>query len=131
MSDADLPVRTREQLRAFDRYCTETLGVPGVVLMENAGRQVAEAVRDDVGTEPLPRVVILAGRGNNGGDGLVAARHLALYGIAAKVLLLAPREAVRGDAETNLRILEAMGADVVVAGFRLRGWCGVLSSPKV
>jgi len=111
------PILTREQVRAFDRYCMEDLGVPGVVLMENAGRQVAEVVREDVGLEPLPHVVILAGCGNNGGDGFVVARHLAMYGVAAKILLIGPRDGVAGDAETNLRILEAMEADLeVLAG---------------
>jgi NAD(P)H-hydrate epimerase len=110
----DQPVRTRNEIRAFDRYCIEELGVPGIVLMENAGRQIAEVVREDVGLEIIPHVVVLAGRGNNGGDGFVVARHLAMYGVEAKVLLLAARDQVTGDAATNLRILEAMGADVEV-----------------
>jgi len=108
------PIRTRDQVRAFDRYCIEELGVPGIVLMENAGRQVAEVVREDVGLETLPHVVILAGCGNNGGDGFVAARHLAMVGVAAKVLLVGTRDAVKGDADTNLRVLEAMDADLEV-----------------
>ena len=108
----DQPIRTRDEIRAFDRTCIEDLGVPGVVLMENAGRQIAEVVREDVGLEPTPRVVILAGRGNNGGDGFVVARHLAVYGVPAKVLLIARRDQVAGEADTNLRILEAMDADI-------------------
>ncbi len=110
----DQPIRTRDEIRAFDRTCIETLGVPGVVLMENAGRQIAEVVREDVGLEPFPHVVILAGRGNNGGDGFVVARHLAIYGLTAKVLLIGRRDQVTGDADTNLKILEAMDADIEV-----------------
>ncbi|MBL7140335.1 MAG: NAD(P)H-hydrate epimerase [Planctomycetes bacterium] len=110
----DQPIRTRDQICAFDRYCIDDLGVPGIVLMENAGRQIAEVVREDVGLEPMPHVVVLAGRGNNGGDGFVVARHLAMYGVAAKVLLIGPRDQVAGDAGTNLRILEAMDADLEI-----------------
>jgi len=112
----DQPVRTREQIREFDRTCIQDLGVPGVVLMENAGRQIADFVRQDGGLEPTSRVVILAGRGNNGGDGFVVARHLAVHGTSAKVLLIARRDQVTGDADTNLRILEAMDADIEVLG---------------
>ena len=110
----DQPVRTRDEIRAFDRTCIEDLGVPGIVLMENAGRQIAEVVREDVGLEPVPHVVILAGRGNNGGDGFVVARHLAIYGVPAKVLLIGRRSDISGDAHTNLRVLEAMDADIEV-----------------
>jgi len=111
------PIRSRTDIRAFDKYCISELGVPGIVLMENAGRQVAEVVREDVGLAENPHVVILAGKGNNGGDGFVAARHLAMYGVQAKVLIIAPRDQVRGDAEVNLKILEAMDADIeVLAG---------------
>jgi len=110
----DQPIRTRDEIRAFDRTATEDLGIPGIVLMENAGRQIAEIVREDVGLEPTPHVVILAGRGNNGGDGFVVARHLSIYGVAAKVLLIGRRDEVTGDAHTNLTILEAMDADIEV-----------------
>jgi NAD(P)H-hydrate epimerase len=110
----DQPVRTRDEIREFDRTCIEDLGVPGIVLMENAGRQIAEVVREDVGLEPVPHVVILAGRGNNGGDGFVVARHLAIYGVPAKVLLIGRRSDVGGDAHTNLSVLEAMDADLEV-----------------
>ncbi|MFO8011749.1 MAG: NAD(P)H-hydrate epimerase [Phycisphaerae bacterium] len=110
----DQPILSREAIREFDRTCIEDLGIPGIVLMENAGRQIAEVVREDVGLEPTPHVVILAGRGNNGGDGFVVARHLAIYGVLAKVLLIGHRADVSGDAHTNLRILEAMDADLEV-----------------
>jgi len=108
------PVATREEIRAFDRYAIEALGVPGIVLMENAGRQVADAARAMLAGRAKPRVVILAGPGNNGGDGFVVARHLAMAGIRAEVALLAPREKIVGDADTNLRVLEAMGLSVRV-----------------
>jgi len=110
----DRPVRSRDDIRAFDRFCIEDLGVPGIVLMENAGRQITDFIREEAGLAPSSRVVILAGRGNNGGDGFVVARHLAVHGISAKVLLIGRRNQVTGDAEANLRILEAMDADLEV-----------------
>jgi len=102
-------VAGRDAIRAFDRWAIETLGVPGIALMENAGRQIAEAARGMLGGKRDAKVVILAGRGNNGGDGFVVARHLAMDGVRARTVLVGPREGVRGDAATNLRVLEAMG----------------------
>ncbi len=108
---------TRQQVRQVDRWAIETLGAAGIVLMENAGRQIAEAARAMIAGKTDPRVLILAGPGNNGGDGFVAARHLAVGGVRAEVVLLAPREKIAGDAATNLAILEAMGLAVrVLAG---------------
>ncbi|MGB2796486.1 MAG: NAD(P)H-hydrate epimerase [Phycisphaerae bacterium] len=111
------PVATRDEIRAFDRYAIEVLGLPGIVLMENAGRQIAEAARAMLAGRAKSRVVILAGPGNNGGDGFVVARHLAIAGIRPEVALLAPREKIVGDADTNLRVLEPLGFQVrVLAG---------------
>jgi NAD(P)H-hydrate epimerase len=111
------PAATRDEIRDFDRYAIEMLGVPGIVLMENAGRQIAEVARAMLAGRAKPRVVILAGPGNNGGDGFVVARHLAMAGIRAEVVLLVPREKTTGDADTNLRILETLGFQVrVLAG---------------
>jgi len=103
---------TRDQVREFDRHAIEDLGVPGIVLMENAGRQAAdEAVRllADCGGS---RALVLAGRGNNGGDGFVIARHLVTRGFAVQVLLLAGPQEVRGDAATNLALLHPLGITV-------------------
>ena len=106
---ADKIYATREEVRAFDRYCIEELGVPGIVLMENAGRQIAEAARAMLHEGRGTSALVLAGRGNNGGDGYVAARHLVLRDFRVEVAVLAPRDEIHGDADTNLRILEAMG----------------------
>ncbi len=120
------PVATRDEIRAFDRYAIETLGLPGIVLMENAGRQTAEAVRAMLAGRARPRVVILAGPGNNGGDGFVVARHLAMAGIRAEVALLAPREKIVGDTDTNLRVLEALGFQVRVLAGKVEAMLGEL-----
>jgi len=95
---------SREHIRQVDRVAIEQRGVPGVMLMENAGRSVADqAVELCAGSRR--KVCILCGRGNNGGDGYVAARHLALRGLKPIVFLFAPLQDIRGDARINLDIL--------------------------
>ena len=100
---------TREEVRAFDRYCIEKLGIPGIVLMENAGRQIADVARAMLDRAEFRHCLVLAGRGNNGGDAFVVARHLAIRGYMSEVILLGNRNEVRGDAATNLDIFQAMG----------------------
>ncbi|MEM9352794.1 MAG: NAD(P)H-hydrate epimerase [Planctomycetota bacterium] len=106
---------TRAQSREIDRLAIESLGLPGVVLMENAGRGVVEElIAADpavVGNRPPP-VTILCGKGNNGGDGFVIARHLAIRGGAPRVALLAPAEEIAGDALTNLQVLRGCGVPI-------------------
>lgn len=104
---------TREQARAIDRCAIETLGVPGIVLMENAGRRCADAVGGFLGGDPAGRkIAICAGAGNNGGDGFVMARHLAMREATVTVFLLSPAQKLVGDAETNYRIAERLGLDI-------------------
>ncbi len=106
---------TRAQSREIDRLAIESLGLPGVVLMENAGRGVVdELIAADpsvVGDRPPP-VTILCGKGNNGGDGFVIARHLAIRGGAPRVVLLAPGDEIGGDAKSNLRVLRGCGVPI-------------------
>ncbi|MBY0228650.1 MAG: NAD(P)H-hydrate epimerase [Gemmataceae bacterium] len=102
---------TREQCRRLDRRAMDEFGVPGVVLMENAGRGMAELLLGRVTTGP---VAILCGGGNNGGDGFVIARHLDNAGVPVRVLLFAEEARVRGDASVNLRILHHGGIPVEV-----------------
>lgn len=96
------------QMRAADRAATERLGVPSLVLMENAGRGVAELIRARLGAR-RGFVAIVCGSGANGGDGFVVARHLAQRGVAARVLLCAPVERLAGDAALNLAALQRAG----------------------
>ena len=105
---------TCRQMRAFDRWAVDELGVPSLVLMENAGRVVAEHVRAALSAR-TDRVVILCGPGNNGGDGFVAARHLHNAGVTVAVLLAAGRDKSRGDAGVNLRIIEQLGLRIIAA----------------
>jgi len=89
-------------IRELDRRAIEDYGIPGIVLMENAGRGCAEFI---AGLKPAGTVVICCGRGNNGGDGFVIARHLDNRGISVEVLLFADPSELRGDALTNYEIL--------------------------
>lgn len=102
------PLLSVAQVRAIDRHAIEVLGIPGVVLMENAGRACAEQVWTLLDGRSAARVAILCGPGNNGGDGFVIARHLYLRGDTVDVILAGPPEKSTGDAAVNLRILERM-----------------------
>jgi len=103
---------SRDEIRAIDRCAIEVLGVPGVVLMENAGRQAADAVAEVLRGADGRRVAVVAGAGNNGGDGFVVARHLALRGAAVTTFLLAAPERLTPDAAVNLEVLRKLGHDV-------------------
>jgi NAD(P)H-hydrate epimerase len=103
---------TRDEVRAVDAWAINEMGVPGVVLMENAGRACAELVKERIAQVKQPCVGIVCGTGNNGGDGYVIARHLINDGIEVRVVLCGPREKVRGDAAVNLAILEKQGQEI-------------------
>jgi hydroxyethylthiazole kinase-like uncharacterized protein yjeF len=92
------PVFDAEGMRAVDRWAIETIGVPSLELMKAAGRALADAV---AGLAPQGPVRIVCGKGNNGGDGFVAARLLRGMGFEVEVLLLWPEEELRGDAAVN------------------------------
>jgi NAD(P)H-hydrate epimerase len=131
MKSAEL-IFTRNALRELDRRAVEEYGIPILVLMENAGRAVAEAVLRRLKRGGGTRALVLAGPGNNGGDGLVAARHLHNAGVQVTVLLLAQREQFRDAAATQLNIVDAMklSVDAISAGHaELRDWV-VESSPN-
>lgn len=106
-------VMTREEVRAFDAWAINTLGIPGVVLMENAGRSCAELVIDKIADVVNPRVCVFCGTGNNGGDGYVIARHLLNSGVNVAVIICGDRSKIKGDAKINLDILESMDQSVV------------------
>lgn len=103
---------TAQEMRNLDRTAINDYGIPGLVLMENAGLAVVKAVREKLGGVGDKVVTIFAGKGNNGGDGLVAARHLHNSGAEVKVLLLAEPGEITGDAAVNLSIWNKMGQKV-------------------
>ncbi|WP_428264511.1 NAD(P)H-hydrate dehydratase [Haliangium sp.] len=126
-------VVTAEEMRALDTETIDGIGLPGVVLMENAGRAVARVITDllaasgawrppEGGSAPartgwmaerVPRIAVVCGAGNNGGDGYVIARCLREAGLHATVYLAARRAAVSGDAQRHLDIYENTGGLVV------------------
>jgi NAD(P)H-hydrate epimerase len=101
---------SREQVRTLDRKAIEAFGIPGIVLMENAGRGTAELL---LSLGVSGRVVLCCGKGNNGGDGFVIARHLANRGVPVRVLLCSRPEELQGDAAVNYRIIAKSGLPVV------------------
>jgi NAD(P)H-hydrate epimerase len=106
---------TCQQIRELDGLAIEQVGIPGVVLMENAGRGTAEFIYGALVDPPASRVMILCGPGNNGGDGFVVARHLHNAGVPVDVVLAAAPEKSAGDASTNLKILERMDLEFIRA----------------
>lgn len=101
------------QMREADRRTIEEIGIPSLVLMENAGRQVVAAMEAVHGDLQDHQIAVLCGRGNNGGDGLVIARTLLQRGVDVSVFLIGRVADVRGDARVNLEILGRLGLAVV------------------
>ena len=104
---------TASEMQAMDRRTIEEFGIPGLVLMENAGQGAARFLLEQFPEIGQKTVGVIAGRGNNGGDGFVMARCLNQKGIRVRVYLLAEASKVKGDALTNLDYLEPLGVPVV------------------
>ena len=154
-------VVTAEQMRELDRQTIEGLGIPAVALMENAGRAIAEeiialckrrgkvdaeaasyagsregfSVSGDasltLGTAAAERWLVLVGKGNNGGDGLVAARHLSEAGIAVTLVYAASPESLTGEVALQRDAAAAMGLPAVVYGrdsLDIAGCSGILDA---
>lgn len=103
---------TAEEMQRMDRETIESCGIPGRVLMENAGRGATRFLLDRFPDLSRKRIGVMAGRGNNGGDGFVMARYLFQKGMRVAVYLLSETEKVRGDAAANLTLLEKLGVSV-------------------
>src|SRR3990167_7181327 len=98
---------TREEMRELDRKAIEAYKIPGIILMENAGRDVAEEILQMIDDPHQAKVAILCGKGNNGGDGFFVGRHIHKHSIHVVVFLIASVSDIwkDGDAGTNLQIL--------------------------
>src|SRR3954469_20407423 len=109
-----MKVLTTAEMREVDRRTAE-LGIPGIVLMENAAHRVVEAMAKRFDPLSAQHIVVLCGKGNNGGDGLAIARqlHTRFHPAALDVVLLAAPEELQGDAAANCRMLLASGGAVV------------------
>ncbi|MGB9597299.1 MAG: NAD(P)H-hydrate dehydratase [Candidatus Poribacteria bacterium] len=107
-----MKVVTAKEMRNIDFQTINEIGIPGIVLMENAGSAVVKAIERDFPLSKFHRVAIFAGKGNNGGDGLVIARHLAQKGYEVTIYLLAEPEKFSGDALINLKIAQNIGLKI-------------------
>lgn len=110
---------TRAQSRAVDEIAIGEFGMLGLVLMENAGRNCAEFISTTLATRPASQdwpILICCGKGNNGGDGFVIARHLMNAGYEPTVVLWAESPELAGDAAANYAILAKMRAQIVCLG---------------
>ncbi|MEM8782912.1 MAG: NAD(P)H-hydrate epimerase [Planctomycetota bacterium] len=117
MGDASETVLTAPQSRSIDRYAIDVLGLPGVVLMENAAINAASVVLDLLeNAAELDRdrfvVSVLCGGGNNGGDGYAVARQLLGFGVDVRVFAGKPVEELAGDAAINARACERLGVPI-------------------
>jgi NAD(P)H-hydrate epimerase len=105
---AELYVLDRAAARQIDRLSVERYALPTLILMENAARHTADVALELVEDIDKPRVLIVCGNGNNGGDGLAAARHLHNAGARISILLAAPDTRFTGDAAANLAVVRRM-----------------------
>jgi NAD(P)H-hydrate epimerase len=104
---------SREEVRRIDRFAIQTLGISGLVLMENAGRGAADAIEDFLnGSVASRNIAIVAGGGNNGGDGFVVARHLAMRGASVVAFQVGPPDKLTADADANLSLLHKLNHPV-------------------
>ncbi len=109
-----LPPLTRDQVRRVDQIAIQQYGLPGVALMENAGRGAAAVIQR---LAPAGRIVILCGSGNNGGDGYVIARHLELAGRVVHILSVVDLDRLTGDAKINADVARRAEIEIsIVSG---------------
>jgi NAD(P)H-hydrate epimerase len=121
-----MKILTASEMQRIDRLTTERYGVPSLTLMENAGRAVVEFLSLQFESLAQHRIVILCGKGNNGGDGLVVARLLRERGFEPRVLLFADPKVLRGDAAANYERLLPSGSPEVIAN--AEAWQAIAAS---
>ena len=120
---------SRAKVREVDAVAMHEYSLPGIVLMENAGRNASEAIVRLFDSISDQNVVVVVGPGNNGGDGLVIARYLELAGAKVRVVLASPPQRFRGDSLTNLEIINRSGINqVCLAGAVAEQWQNALLS---
>src|SRR5580700_6040426 len=109
-----MKILTAAEMREVDRLTTERYGIPSLSLMENAGKSIADFISARFRRLESRRIIVLCGKGNNGGDGFVTARHLADAGATPIVILFAAQDEMRGDAATNRDRWQKSGGEVRV-----------------
>jgi NAD(P)H-hydrate epimerase len=105
-------VMTVQGCREFDGWAINVAGVPGAVLMENAGRSCAEIIIERLKQTGGRKVCVFCGTGNNGGDGFVIARHLLNVGLLPSIFICGEAAKIKGDAEINYKIVLKMNIPV-------------------
>lgn len=105
-------VVTNSEMRELDNLAIKNYGIPGIVLMENAGRNSAEIIINKCRDLEIESVLIFTGKGNNGGDGFVVARYLHNFGLNVQIYLLAEAKDLSGDAKTNFEICSNSSIDI-------------------
>jgi len=107
-------VVTPDEMRSIDERAIREFGIPGIVLMENAALAVFNVIKEQFEQAQLKRILVLAGTGNNGGDGFAVARHLHLNRYNVRTWIINPEgRQISGDAATNLEILLKMQCEVI------------------
>lgn len=101
------------QMRKADEYTINTIGIPGIVLMEKAAEKIAFHISEELEKISGNNVLFICGKGNNGGDGFAAARILMGKGIYSEILLLSDKSQISGDAKTNLDVAENLGIKIL------------------
>lgn len=109
---------TSEQMRAVDAHAIQRMGVPGLTLMENAGRGIVRLMEGHLGPLKGRKIVVVCGKGNNGGDGFVVARLAKASGATIRLFLVPPASELKGDAKTNLNRWKKAGGKVEPLGER-------------
>ena len=99
-------------MQAIDKYSIEECGIPGMILMENAGRGAVDSLKCRFPDLSTRRVIVFASKGNNGGDGFVMARHLLNMGTEVSILLLGKISELKGDAKLNAEIAHNIGVEI-------------------
>lgn len=117
------------QMQRFDRMAERRFRIPGAILMENAGRGFVDHLERAFGRVEGKQVVVVCGKGNNGGDGFVIARHLVNRCATVTVLLLARAAAIRNDAAANLKILQALQS-ASAGRLSIREYTGAFRAPS-
>ncbi len=105
---------TASEMKAIEKIAIDSYGIPGIVLMEHAGKSIARKCISLLNLKyHSKKILVFAGKGNNGGDGFVAARHLINEGIHVDTILLSNPQDLKGDARTNFEILQKMNARII------------------
>jgi NAD(P)H-hydrate epimerase len=99
-------------MKAIDKIAIEEYGIPGIVLMESAGREVASVAKQMLEEKNTNSVILFCGKGNNGGDGFVAARYLINAGLKPCIYIVGARDGIKKDSLSNLEILLRMGLQI-------------------